>query len=163
MENDTVIHLMTRLKEKQCDHKIQEKHEKMSHLPSKLIASGTKREPKTYHKHFFKQWNSLKSRTRRMSTITMFIQYYIRGLNQCNKTRKQNELKTLFDDMVIYTESPTKYTELLGMEFYKVSGYKNLHLPFHPQKAISVYKPLETLSQIQDTIYNSNCKDGNEE
>lgn len=99
-----------------------------------------------------------------MSTITMFIQYYIRGLNQCNKTRKQNdELKTLFDDMVIYTESPTKYTELLGMEFYKVSGYKNLHLPAHPQKATSVYKPLETLSQIQDTIYNSNCKDGNEE
>lgn len=47
-----------------------------------------------------------------MSTITMFIRYYSRGLNQCNKTRKQNdELKTLFDDMVIYTEGPTKYTE----------------------------------------------------
>lgn len=49
-----------------------------------------------------------------MSTITMFIQYYIGGLNQCNKTRKQNDIRVknkLFDDMVIYTERPTKYTE----------------------------------------------------
>lgn len=50
-----------------------------------------------------------------MASTTMFTQHYSGGPNQqTNKTRKQNCVRTenkLLDDVVIYTESPTDYTE----------------------------------------------------
>lgn len=61
----------------------------------------------------------------------MFIKHYNRSPTQCSKTRKQNHMRIenkLFDDTVIYIESPI------------------------------AYKPLEKLSQIEDIIYNSHGK-----
>lgn len=75
----------------------------------------------------------------------MFIQHYNGDPNQCNKTRKQNYIRIenkLFDDIVIYTESPILniQSKLLG-EFCKVSGFlKNLHNPPPQKKAIKKIK-----------------------
>lgn len=78
----------------------------------------------------------------------MFIRHYNGCPNQQSKTRKQNCIRTenkLCDDMVIYTESPTDYTEeLLGIEFCLA--------PL--QKRSFCVQAIEKLSQLDDIIHN---------
>lgn len=84
------------------------------------------------------------------------IQHYYGVPNQCNKTRKQNDIRIennkLFDDIVIYTESPTEYTELLG-EFCKVSGLKKSTPPLQKKVIKKIKSNRRYHLQQQQQIY----------